>query len=100
MGYDKTLAQMFKDRVNKEQQEAVKGVVLNTDPLQIGIYNNAIILQGDLIYKSNSLSKHKGTCEINGQVGTCEIDLSLKKDDHVICVPTAKGQKWYIIERV
>jgi hypothetical protein len=100
MAWDVEMAKEFKKRNNKSIDEPVIGVVTGINPIGISLFNNQVILKPDLIYISNSLSVYEGTCIVDGKSGTCTIDRSLQVGNKVLCVPTAKGQKWFIVEVV
>lgn len=100
MAWDVDFAKELKKRNNVDIDESITGTVISTDPISIGIFNNQFILTSNLIHISNSLSILTGTCMVDGKLGTCEIDRTLKFGDKVLCVPTAKGQKWFIVEVV
>ena len=100
MSWDVDLAKEFKKRNNSIPIEPTTGKVDSVNPLSVSIYNGDAVLTGSMIQVSKNLKKHTGTCTVNGYTGTCEIDLSLKVGDSVLCIPTSNGQKWYIAEVV
>lgn len=100
MAWDIDLAKEFKNRNNIIPDEAVIGKVITTEPVSISLFNGQATFSQDSIYVSKSLGILKGTCEVDGKTGICTIDKSLKAGDSVLCVPTSRGQKWFIVEVV
>lgn len=100
MGWDYDLAMEFKKRNNKEIDEPIIGTVVSATPLTISIYNGAVLLNNTNSYVCTGLSILTGTCEVDGKTGTCTIDRSLKVNDKVLCVPSNKGQTYFIIDKV
>ncbi len=94
------IAKEFRKRNNITADEPTIGQVISINPISVSIFNNKVILSDSLIYVSNSLSVHIGTCTVGEKTGTCMIDKSLKVGDNVLCVPTSNGQKWFIVEVV
>lgn len=100
MTWDVDLAKEFKNRNNIIPDEAVIGKVISTHPLSISLFNGQATFSQNALYVSKSLSIQSGTCEVDGKTGVCTIDKSLKVGDNVLCVPTSRGQKWFIVEVV
>ena len=100
MTWDVDLAKEFKNRNNVTPTEPTTGKVDSINPLSVSIFDGGAVLTGSIIQVSKNLKKHTGTCTIGGTTGTCEIDLSLKVGDSVLCIPTNNGQRWYIAEVV
>lgn len=98
MAWDVDLAKELKKRNNIDIDEPTTGTVISINPISISIFNNQFILTSNLINISNSLGIYTGTCMIDGKSGICTIDRSLKVGNKVLCVPTSKGQKWFIVE--
>lgn len=110
MDYDVVLANELHKRNNIKVSEALRGEVLSVNPLKIGIMQNKVILDNDWIYicsrvaqdilnfniKLNSVADH-GAIETNG---TIKIKDLFKKGDYLMCVPTEKGQKYFIVDKV
>lgn len=110
MGYDVILANEFYKRNNKKISEAVKGEVLSVSPLKIGIMQNKVVLENDLIYICSKVAQDILNCNINlnsvadndsiSTSGTIQIKDLFKKGDYLMCVPTEGGQKYFIIDKV
>lgn len=100
MSWDIEIAKELKKRNNIDIDEPTTGTVISVNPLSISIFNNQVILTSDLIHVSNSLGILNGTCTVDGKTGTCTIDRSLQKGNEVLCIPSSKGQKWFIVEVV
>jgi hypothetical protein len=104
MNWDIELAKEFKQRDNQEVEGAVLGTVITNEPLTISIYNNKVILNGENCYICSNLISNTKAADIvidnvtsNGQITFKDI---LKPNDKVLCLPTANGQKFFIIDRV
>lgn len=110
MSYDVELAKRYKDRDNPIPLEPLLGDVISIDPLKIAIMQNQAILTGDLCYLcSNLVSNAKYAAFVLNNVGdygsvstngTIEYMNILKTGDKVMCVPTANGQKYFIVDKV
>lgn len=98
MSWDIEIAKEFKKRNNNVPDEPTTGTVISINPISISLFNNQVVLTSDLIYISNNLSILEGTCTVNGITGTCSIDRSLQVGNKVLCIPSSKGQKWFIVE--
>ena len=61
------------------------------------IFNNQVLLNDKIVELSNDFCIMTGTCEVDGKFGTCSIDRTLKVGEEVKCIPTSKGQIWFIM---
>lgn len=106
MSYDVELAKKFRDRDNQDVDEAVVGTVISVNPMSISIYNGQIILNSNQCYVCESLNTIKGNIILDsvadhGAVTTTfTLNRTLNTGDKVMCVPTAKGQKYFIVDKV
>ena len=96
MNYDISFAKALKKRENILPDEPVQGHVISVNPVKISIYNGAVILNERIIYLSSDFSVLTGTCTVNGETGTVTIDRTIKTGETVTCIPTARGQKYFI----
>lgn len=105
------LTKEFKNRDNPIPLEPLLGDVISIDPLKIAIMNNQAILTDSLCYLcSNLLGNYARHASIFlqsignlGEVttdGTITYSNILKAGDKVMCVPTANGQKYFIVDKV
>ncbi|WP_244833367.1 DUF2577 family protein [Clostridium sp. BJN0001] len=90
------LANELKKRNNSKPCEPTIGKVISISPLKISIFNGQVLLDGNIIELSNDFCILNGTCEVNGETGTCSIDRTIKQGEEVQCIPTNNGQKWFI----
>lgn len=110
MSYDVKLAKELKKRNNPRPSEPLLGDVISVEPLKIAIMNNQVILTDSLCYLcSNLVSNSKGAAFVldsvadHGSVstnGTITYSDILKAGDKVMCVPTAGGQKYFIVDKI
>lgn len=104
MSWEVELAKEFKQRDNQEVEGAVLGTIISSDPITISIYNNKVILDSKNCYIcSNLISIAKAAdIELNNTTNTGQITFKdiLKPNDKVLCLPTANGQKFFIIDKV
>lgn len=101
MSWDYDLAKEFKNRDNKEIDEAIIGTVISSSPLSISLFNGSIILNNTNSYVCSNLGILRGTILVDdGKTGTCTIDRSLKVGDKVLCIPSNSGQTYFIIDKV
>lgn len=100
MTWDYDLAKEFKKRNNKEIDEAVIGTVISANPVLVSLFNGSVILNNSNSYVCSNLGILKGTCIVDGKTGTCTIDRSLKNGDKVLCIPSNKGQTYFIVDKV
>lgn len=106
MSYDVELAKHFRDRDNPDIDEPVIGIVISVNPISISIYNGQIILNSSMCYMCESLKNIKGTITLDSVAdhGAITTNFTLTRDltigDKVMCVPTAKGQKYFIVDKV
>lgn len=106
MSYDVEMAKLFKERENIDIDEVIEGTVLSTSPIKISIYNGHIILDSDQCYICESLKNMYGTITLynfpeHGTVTTqFTIARNLKAGDRVMCAPTAKGNRYFIVDKV
>ena len=97
MNYSVEIAKMFKERENIKSFEPTIGKVVSVEPLSISIFNNQVLLNDKIVELSNDFCIMTGTCEVDGKSGTCSIDRTLKVGEEVKCIPTSKGQIWFIM---
>lgn len=100
MSWAYDLAGEFKKRDNKDIDEPIKGTVISSNPLSISLFNGSVILNNRNSYVCSNLGILKGTCIVDGKTGTCTIDRSLKNGDKVLCIPSNKGQTYFIVDKV
>ena len=104
MSYAVDLAKEFKQRDNQEIEGAVLGTVISNNPLTISVYNNKVILDSKNYYICSNLTSiaKAADIELNSAINTGEITFKdiLKPNDKVLCLPTANGQKFFIIDKV
>lgn len=106
MSYDVEMAKLFKERDNIDIDEAIIGKVISTTPLLISIYNGQINLNSNQCYICESLKNIYGTITLDhipehGSITTkFAITRNLNPGDKVICVPTANGNKYFIVDKV
>ena len=77
-----SLARMFKERDNKPQEGAATGKIIKVSPLSVSLGDEIILDNEDLVLSSRIY------------------DLYLKVGDLLILIPTANGQKYYVIDKV
>lgn len=80
--WEVSFARMFKERDNEPQESAATGKIITVSPLSVGLGDEIILDNEDLIISSRIY------------------DLYLKVGDPVILIPTASGQKYYVIDKV
>ncbi|WP_321994834.1 DUF2577 family protein [Clostridium butyricum] len=112
MGYSTEMAKVFKNNENPDPVGAILGDVISVNPLKVAIYNNKATLSKEqnncyicsyLVnscikntnFKFNNIPTH-GTVTTDGEL-TLNI---LNVGDKVLCVPTANGQKFFIVDKV
>lgn len=106
MSYDIEMAKMFKERENPNIDEPVIGTILSIDPIEVSLYKGQVILQANQCYICETLKNIKGDIKLdntptNGSIVTSfTITRGLEIGDNVMCVPTSKGQKYFIVDRV
>jgi len=104
--WEVTLAKHFKDRNNEEIDEAVIGTIISTNPISVSIYNGQIILNSNQYYVCESLKNITGTINLenvadHGALTTkFTITRELNIGDEVLCIPAARGQKYFIVDKV
>lgn len=76
------LAKMFKERDNKPQEGVTTGKIITVSPLSVSLGAEIILDNEDLIISSRI---H---------------ELYLKVDDFLILMPTANGQKYFVMDKV
>lgn len=106
------LAQQFKSRNNPnlDMIQAMVGTVISVEPLQIGIYNNSVILTSELCYMCSNLTNYTknssfvlntstdlGTISCDGTISYKDI---IKVGDNLMCIPTNNGQKYFIVDKI
>jgi hypothetical protein len=97
MDYAVFIAKQLRERDNIKSDEPTIGEVVSTDPLVISIFSGQVLLNYNLVELSNDFCILNGTCEVDGKIGTCSIDRTLKAGEYVKCIPTSSGQKWFIV---
>lgn len=112
MSYDVKLAGQLKkrDNPNPTKSEPLIGDVISVDPLKIAIMKNQVILTDKICYLcSNLVSNAKSAAFVldsvadHGSVstnGTVTYSNILKAGDKVMCLPTANGQKYFIVDKI
>lgn len=110
--YDIKLAQHLRTRDNQEAEGPTLGEVIALEPLTISIYDgNATIIQGDKCYICSSLIinytraasiflKSVGNIGAVTTDGTITYKDILKIKDKVLCLPSADGQTFFIIDKI
>lgn len=111
MPWDVELAKEFKKRNNKASTGPLLGDVISSSPLKVAILGNKVILTEKQCYicsslvdsyirkaniKLDTVTDH-GTISTPGEIQFKEI---LKSGDRVLCLPTADGQRYFIIDKV
>lgn len=97
MDYAVFIAKQLIKRDNIKSDEPTIGEVVSTAPLVISIFSGQVLLNDNLVELSNDFCILNGTCEVDGKIGTCSIDRTLKAGEYVKCIPTSSGQKWFIV---
>jgi len=107
MNYDVELGKLFKDRENQDVDEAIIGDIIKTNPITVSLFNGqAIYTDGVNCYVCESLKSIKGTIILDNIAdhGTITTGFTITRDlnigDEVVCIPTANGQKYIIVEKV
>lgn len=77
-----SFAKMFKARDNKPQEGAATGKIITVSPLSLSLGDEIILDNEDLVISSRV---H---------------ELYLKVGDSLMLIPTANGQKYYVIDKV
>lgn len=98
--YDVRLAQLFRERDNQEIEGPILGEVINIDPLRISTNNNQIVLGADQCYICTNILTRNANITFNGITGAGSIQSVLNIGDQLLCLPTANGQKYFIIDKV
>lgn len=122
------LAKELKKRDNKEPFEPVIGDVISIEPLRIAIYGNTTILEpkdcymcsamvekflrkADMRIKSYSVginttdsAGHSNSSMTVNDKSDYDVEITFKEiikvGDKLLCLPTANGQMFYIIDKV
>ena len=100
MSWETELAKMFKERNNAPVQGATTGIIIGLNPIKINLYNGSVILNENDIIMCNSLKQSTYAVTINGTDTEIIFKDILKINDKVLCLPTSKGQKYYVIDKV
>jgi len=104
--WEVAFAKHFKDRDNPDVNEAVIGTIISTNPISVSIYSGRIILNSNQCYVSESLKSITGTINLenvadHGALTTkFTITRELNIGDEVLCIPAARGQKYFIVDKV
>lgn len=96
MSYGVEIAKMLKERENIKSFEPTIGQVLSNSPVSISIFSGQVILTENLVELSSDFCVFNGTCTVDGKIGTCSIDRTLKAGEYIKCIPTDNGQRWFI----
>lgn len=122
------LAKQFRQRDNKEPFEPVTGDVISIEPLKIAIYGNTTILEPKDCYMCSAMVErflrkadmrikaygvgisttdtagHSNTSMTVNDKSDYDVEMIFKEiiqvGDKLLCLPTANGQKFYIIDKV
>lgn len=125
--YDIEIAKLFKERENLEIQGAIIGRVVNISPLKLSVYEGQVTLDKNQLYICDSclqkdfkigISTNDVAGEVllksDGQTYDYEImnlstsientsvvlKFEMKLSDELLLIPTADGQKFFIVDKV
>lgn len=105
MGWEVELAKQLKKRDNKKVFGPQIGEVISVNPLKISILGNKAMLTIDHCFICSNIIenyKRKADIKIDGIDNDCEITYKevLKIGDSVLCLPSADGQAFFILDKV
>lgn len=93
------LAMLFKERDNKPSISFVMGTVKSTMPIVIEPEGINFNLDADDLIIAERLTEYDEEVTINEQVTTIHHE-GLKQYDRVVLLPSADGQRYFVIDRV
>jgi hypothetical protein len=85
--YDITLMKLFRERDNKDQDQARIGKIISVEPIKVALFNGAaIFIENDLntpLYVTDTLKNKE-----------------LNANDNVLCIPLSNGQAYAAIDKI
>lgn len=101
------LAKEIKNRDNPDVDEAIIGKLMSVNPITISLFNGqAIYTEGVNCYICENLKGISGNIDLENVVdhGTISTKFTVTRNlnvgDEVLCIPTAGGQKYFILDKV
>lgn len=103
--YDVGIMKFFRERDNKDPDEAKIGKIISLNPMKVSLFGGAaIFIENDdhtPLYVCEDLRKIIGTIEIEGNESkNFIITRELNNGDSVLCIPILNGHAYVAVKKV